>query len=99
MGTIAGALLGAAAIVITGRGWKGRDFLALAAALFSLALFVGFLLEPVMIMIEGTVEPDLQGTGVLKAGLAIIAGLIAFCVAYVPGLIFVARASPAKSDG
>ena len=99
MGTVLGALAGAAFIIVVGRVWKGRDFLGLVAAFFFLALIVGLMGNLLAPGVERSIGAEL-GVSPDDASLMnmIAHGLIAFMVVYVPGFIFVALAKSANRD-
>lgn len=94
MGSIIGALLGAVCIILVGKGLKGRDFLGLAAAFFFLALVAGVFLAPAAWIAEGQIAA--RGDGAAVQFLPFATGVVTFCVAFIPGVIFVLLASPAK---
>ena len=99
MGTVIGALAGAAFIIVVGRVWKGRDFLGLVAAFFFLALIVGLVGNQFAPGVESRIVAELGASPDDASLLNMIAsGLIAFTVVYLPGFIFVAQAKPAKRD-
>ena len=98
MGTIIGAAVGAATVIIFGKWLKGRDFIGLAAAFFILALVVGFFLAPSwpaaqrQIIAHGGTDPETT-----KMLASFVSFLIAYFTVTLPGGFFVLLADK-KTD-
>jgi len=94
MGTLIGAWLGAVGIMIVGRSFKNRDFMALAIIMFLIALLLGLLAWPFIL----AVEPQLIADGVIAADetwkVNVFVGASAFFITFMPAMLFVAFAEP-----
>jgi len=98
MGTILGALIGAAGIMIVGRSFRNRDFIGVAVTMFILALAAGVAASPSIDLAErlefSPAEIPREGYWVM----AFISGMVTFIVSFVPGAIFVLLAKSAPTE-
>lgn len=97
MAAILGALLGAATIILIGRSAKGRDFIGLAVAMLFLSLAASLVFMPAFHQAERIAAAGGGGAAHLDIASYIVAGIGAYVIAVVPGLMFVGLAKGADN--